>query len=58
MAILIALQQRKETASALADKLEVSKRTIIRDMQTLSEIGVYALLRVWARRWILANGRL
>ncbi|MCR2802763.1 helix-turn-helix transcriptional regulator [Paenibacillus soyae] len=40
MAILVALQQRSETAQALADKLEVSKRTILRDMQALSEIGI------------------
>lgn len=39
-AILLALQQRQETAGALADKFEVSKRTIIRDMQTLSEMGI------------------
>ncbi|RKN84070.1 helix-turn-helix transcriptional regulator [Paenibacillus ginsengarvi] len=40
MAIMIALQQRTETAQMLADKLEVSRRTIIRDMQSLAEIGV------------------
>lgn len=40
MAIVMALQQRPETAQSLADKLEVSKRTIIRDMQALSEMGV------------------
>ncbi|RIX53755.1 WYL domain-containing protein [Paenibacillus nanensis] len=40
MAILIALQHRSETAQALAEKLEVSKRTILRDMQALSEIGI------------------
>lgn len=45
MAILIALQQRAETAQSLADKLEVSKRTIFRDMEALAEMGVplYAL---------------
>jgi len=45
MAILIALQQKSETAQTLADKFEVSKRTILRDMQALSEIGIplYAL---------------
>lgn len=44
-AILMALQQRQETAQSLADKFEVSKRTILRDMQLLSEIGIplYAL---------------
>lgn len=45
MAILIALQQRPQTAQILADKFEVSKRTILRDMQSLSEMGIplYAL---------------
>ncbi|GKU79161.1 YafY family protein [Paenibacillus sp. L3-i20] len=40
MAIIIALQQRSETAQSLATKFEVSKRTILRDMQALSEIGI------------------
>ncbi|WP_152397129.1 helix-turn-helix transcriptional regulator [Paenibacillus guangzhouensis] len=40
IAIVIALQQRQESAQTLADKLEVSKRTIIRDMQALSEMGI------------------
>ncbi|MFC5528264.1 helix-turn-helix transcriptional regulator [Cohnella yongneupensis] len=40
MAILIALQQKPATAQALADKFEVTKRTIMRDMQALSEMGV------------------
>ncbi|MCR8844619.1 YafY family transcriptional regulator [Paenibacillus sp. SC116] len=39
-AIVMALQQQSETAQSLADKFEVSKRTILRDMQTLSEMGV------------------
>ncbi|WP_199621124.1 helix-turn-helix transcriptional regulator [Paenibacillus alkalitolerans] len=39
-AILLALQQRQETAQSLAAKFEVSKRTILRDMQSLAEIGV------------------
>jgi predicted DNA-binding transcriptional regulator YafY len=38
--ILLALQQRNETAQSLADKMEVSKRTILRDMEALSEMGV------------------
>lgn len=40
LAIVMALQQRAETSQSLADKLEVSKRTILRDIQSLSEIGV------------------
>lgn len=40
MAILIALQQKTMTAQSLADKLEVSKRTILRDMEALSEMGI------------------
>lgn len=40
MAIVMALQQGNQTASELAERLEVSRRTILRDVQTLSEIGV------------------
>lgn len=40
IAIIIALQQRPETAQSLAEKFEVSRRTIIRDMQALGEMGV------------------
>lgn len=40
MAIIIALQQRPETAKSLAEKFEVSRRTILRDMQSLSEMGI------------------
>ncbi|MCH1640964.1 WYL domain-containing protein [Paenibacillus timonensis] len=40
MAIVMALQQRAETAQSLADRLEVSKRTVLRDMQALTEIGI------------------
>ncbi|TDL48159.1 HTH domain-containing protein [Paenibacillus dendritiformis] len=39
-AIVMALQTGTETAQSLADKFEVSKRTILRDMQALSEMGV------------------
>ncbi|WJH37499.1 WYL domain-containing protein [Paenibacillus sp. CC-CFT747] len=40
MAILVALQQKPETAQSLANKFEVTKRTILRDMQSLSEMGI------------------
>lgn len=40
MAIVIALQQRAETSQSLADKFEVSRRTILRDMQSLAEMGI------------------
>ncbi|MEC0091085.1 helix-turn-helix transcriptional regulator [Paenibacillus macquariensis] len=40
MAIIMALQQQGETASSLASKMEVSRRTILRDIQSLSEMGV------------------
>lgn len=40
LAITLALQAGPETAQSLADKFEVSRRTILRDMQSLSEIGV------------------
>jgi predicted DNA-binding transcriptional regulator YafY len=44
-AILLSLQQRQETAQTLSEKFEVSKRTILRDIQSLAEMGipVYAL---------------
>ncbi|WP_236575597.1 MULTISPECIES: helix-turn-helix transcriptional regulator [Paenibacillus] len=40
MAIVMALQHGSQTAASLSEKLEVSRRTILRDIQTLSEIGV------------------
>ncbi|MCJ8012436.1 WYL domain-containing protein [Paenibacillus sp. KQZ6P-2] len=40
MAIIMALQHGSRTASELSEKLEVSRRTILRDIQMLSEIGV------------------
>lgn len=40
LAILIALQQKPQTAQGLAERFDVSKRTIFRDMQSLAEIGI------------------
>lgn len=40
IALLIALQRNSFTASQLAERFEVSVRTILRDMQSLSEMGV------------------
>ncbi|WP_010268087.1 helix-turn-helix transcriptional regulator [Paenibacillus senegalensis] len=40
LAILISLQQQPAKAQELADKFEVSRRTILRDMQSLSEMGI------------------
>ncbi|MGF9695495.1 MULTISPECIES: helix-turn-helix transcriptional regulator [Paenibacillus] len=39
-AIVMALQHGLETAHSLADKFEVSRRTILRDIQSLSEMNV------------------
>lgn len=39
-AIVMALQQGHETAHSLAEKFEVSRRTILRDIQSLSEMNV------------------
>ena len=38
--ILIALQGGRKTASRLAERFEVSRRTILRDVEALSQIGV------------------
>ncbi|ASS67997.1 MULTISPECIES: WYL domain-containing protein [unclassified Paenibacillus] len=40
IALLIALQRNSYTAAQLAERFEVSERTILRDMQSLSEMGV------------------
>ncbi len=40
IALLIALQRNSYTATQLAERFEVSVRTILRDMQSLSEMGV------------------
>lgn len=58
IAIVLLMQNNgKMTSKALAEKLEVSERTIIRDMESLSEAGV----PVYAERglhggWVLAEG--
>src|SRR5205814_1810553 len=39
-AILLLLQARKRTSTELAGHFEVSKRTILRDVQGLSEMGI------------------
>jgi predicted DNA-binding transcriptional regulator YafY len=56
--ILIALQAQPRTAQALADRFEVSRRTILRDIEELLQLGVpieartgpgggYAIPRTW-----------
>lgn len=40
MAIVLALLHKPATAGELASRFEVSKRTILRDMQSLSEMGI------------------
>ncbi|WP_053374124.1 helix-turn-helix transcriptional regulator [Paenibacillus sp. FJAT-27812] len=58
IAIVLLMQNNgKMTSKALAEKLEVSERTIIRDMESLSEAGV----PVYAERgqhggWVLSEG--
>ena len=44
-AILLLLQERPRTAEQMARTFEVSRRTILRDMQALSEIGVPVIAR-------------
>jgi predicted DNA-binding transcriptional regulator YafY len=39
-AILLLLQERKRTAGELARRFEISRRTILRDVQALSEMGI------------------
>src|SRR5215471_15301963 len=40
IAILLLLQGGKRTASEIAQRFEVTKRTILRDIQALCEIGI------------------
>jgi predicted DNA-binding transcriptional regulator YafY len=44
-AILLYLQERPRTSEEIAQHFEVSKRTIIRDVQALSEMGVPVIAR-------------
>ena len=44
-AIILLLQERPRTAEQIARAFEVSRRTILRDMQALSEIGVPLIAR-------------
>ena len=38
--IILALQRGRQTAAQLADRFEVSRRTILRDIDALAQIGV------------------
>ena len=44
-AILLLLQERTHTAGQIAGRFEVSRRTILRDIQALSEMGVPVIAR-------------
>ena len=44
-AILLLLQEQPHTAAVLARHFEVSRRTIMRDVQALCEIGVPVVMR-------------
>jgi predicted DNA-binding transcriptional regulator YafY len=44
-ALLLALQERPHTSAQLAQRFELSKRTILRDVQALSEMGVPVIAR-------------
>src|SRR5579862_4073656 len=42
---ILLLQERPRTSTAIAEALEVSKRTVIRDIQALCEMGVPVIAR-------------
>ena len=44
-AILLLLQERPRTSEEIARRFEVSKRTVLRDVQALSEMGVPVIAR-------------
>ena len=44
-AILLLLQQRPHTSEEIAAHFEVSRRTVLRDVQALSEMGVPVIAR-------------
>jgi predicted DNA-binding transcriptional regulator YafY len=44
-AILLLLQERSRTAGEIARHFEVSRRTVLRDVQALCEIGVPIVAR-------------
>ncbi|HYL99820.1 MAG TPA: YafY family protein [Blastocatellia bacterium] len=48
-AILLLLQEKSRTSEEIAGRFEVSKRTILRDMQALSEMGMPIIAQEGAR---------
>ncbi|MGH9762037.1 MAG: helix-turn-helix transcriptional regulator [Blastocatellia bacterium] len=48
-AILLLLQDKPRTSDDIAGRFEVSKRTVLRDMQALSEMGMPIIARDGAR---------
>src|SRR5512143_3452133 len=44
-AILLLLQERPHTSEEIARRFEVSRRTVLRDVQALSEMGVPVIAR-------------